>query len=131
MHDYVSVVLHALFLVSHHTKPKEYREELREIAGKGAKAKGGAGVADGNITLINQRHVGDDLPVNITHDNICMFCFVGKLQYCQREVVPLLVSLAVEFNSVVCFVFGNVLTLLVIVISRRWWYLAHSFYLKT
>ena len=24
----------------------------------------GGSIADGNITLINQRHVGDDLPVN-------------------------------------------------------------------
>ena len=42
---------------------KEYTEELRDITGgKGSKGKGQ--IADGNITLINQRSVGDDLPVN-------------------------------------------------------------------
>ena len=45
---------------------QEYTEELRDIvAGKSKKSvhASGGGVADGNITLINQRHVGDDLPV--------------------------------------------------------------------
>jgi len=44
---------------------EEYTEELRDIvAGKSKKSvhASGGGVADGNITLINQRHVGDDLP---------------------------------------------------------------------
>ena len=41
---------------------QEYTEEFREIAGK-SKKMGGSSVAEGNITLINQRHVGDDLPV--------------------------------------------------------------------
>ena len=41
---------------------QEYTEEFRDIAGKSKKSASG-GVADGNITLINQRHVGDDLPV--------------------------------------------------------------------
>lgn len=40
---------------------EEYTEELRDIVGKSKKSASG-GVADGNITLINQRHVGDDLP---------------------------------------------------------------------
>merc|ERR1719418_374913 len=40
---------------------EEYTEELRDITGgKGGKGKGQ--IADGNITLINQRSVGDDLP---------------------------------------------------------------------
>jgi hypothetical protein len=41
---------------------QDYTEEFREIAGKGKKLAGGT-IADGTITLINQRHVGDDLPV--------------------------------------------------------------------
>jgi len=41
---------------------EEYTEELRDIVGKSKKSASGGGVADGNITLINQRHVGDDLP---------------------------------------------------------------------
>jgi len=40
---------------------EEYTEEFRDIAGKSKKMTGGS-IADGNITLINQRHVGDDLP---------------------------------------------------------------------
>jgi len=40
---------------------EEYTEEFRDIAGKSKKITGGS-VAEGNITLINQRHVGDDLP---------------------------------------------------------------------
>jgi hypothetical protein len=40
---------------------EEYTEEFREIATKSKKITSGT-VADGNITLINQRHVGDDLP---------------------------------------------------------------------
>ena len=43
---------------------QEYTEEFREIAGKGKKLASGT-IADGSITLINQRHVGDDLPVTI------------------------------------------------------------------
>ncbi|TRY73572.1 hypothetical protein TCAL_01593 [Tigriopus californicus] len=39
---------------------EEYMEEFRDIA-KGTIHKKG-GIADGSITLINQRHVGDDLP---------------------------------------------------------------------
>ena len=41
---------------------QEYTEEFREITGKSKKSAGGT-IADGSITLINQRHVGDDLPV--------------------------------------------------------------------
>lgn len=41
---------------------EDYTEEFREIAGAKTKKGGGSGVADGNITLINQRSVGDDLP---------------------------------------------------------------------
>ena len=40
---------------------QEYTEEFREIAPRSKKNLGG--VADGNITLINQRSVCDDLPV--------------------------------------------------------------------
>ena len=51
----------------HSARMKEYTEELRDITGgKGGKGKGQSGVADGNITLINQRSVGDDLPVNMS-----------------------------------------------------------------
>merc|ERR1719305_119827 len=39
---------------------EEYTEEFREIAPRSKKNLGG--VADGNITLINQRSVCDDLP---------------------------------------------------------------------
>lgn len=45
--------------------PQEYTEEFREIAGKGSKKATGQ-IADGTITLLNQRSVGDDLPVTIT-----------------------------------------------------------------
>ena len=41
---------------------QEYTEEFREIAPRSKKNLGGT-VADGNITLINQRSVCDDLPV--------------------------------------------------------------------
>jgi hypothetical protein len=40
---------------------EEYTEEFRDIAGKSTKKLGGP-VTDQGITLINQRHVGDDLP---------------------------------------------------------------------
>ena len=42
---------------------QEYQEEFRDISGKSTKKLTGGSIADGNITLINQRHVGDDLPV--------------------------------------------------------------------
>ena len=42
---------------------QEYTEEFREIAPRNKKYQ--AGVADGNITLINQRSVCDDLPVRL------------------------------------------------------------------
>lgn len=42
---------------------QEYTEEFRDISGKSSKKLTGGSIADGNITLINQRHVGDDLPV--------------------------------------------------------------------
>merc|ERR1712045_452177 len=41
---------------------EEYTEEFRDISGKSTKKLTGGPIADGNITLINQRHVGDDLP---------------------------------------------------------------------
>jgi len=41
---------------------EEYTEEFRDISGKSTKKLTGGSIADGNITLINQRHVGDDLP---------------------------------------------------------------------
>lgn len=41
---------------------EEYQEEFRDISGKSTKKLTGGSIADGNITLINQRHVGDDLP---------------------------------------------------------------------
>merc|ERR1712156_785642 len=41
---------------------EEYTEEFRDISGKSTKKLTGGNIADGNITLINQRHVGDDLP---------------------------------------------------------------------
>jgi len=42
---------------------EEYTEELRDITGgKGGKGSKATQIADGNITLINQRSVGDDLP---------------------------------------------------------------------
>ena len=44
---------------------QEYTEEFREIAPRSKKNLGG--VADGNITLINQRSVCDDLPVCNTY----------------------------------------------------------------
>ena len=40
---------------------QEYTEEFRDIARKSKKL--GGPVTDQGITLINQRHVGDDLPV--------------------------------------------------------------------
>ena len=46
---------------------QEYTEEFREIAPRSKKNLGG--VADGNITLINQRSVCDDLPVCTTTSN--------------------------------------------------------------
>jgi len=45
---------------------QEYTEEFRDISGKSSKKMTGGSVAEGNITLINQRHVGDDLPVMTT-----------------------------------------------------------------
>ena len=50
---------------------QEYTEELRDIVGKSKKSASGGGVADGNITLINQRHVGDDLPVILKKISKC------------------------------------------------------------
>jgi len=41
---------------------EEYTEEFRDISGKSSKKVTSGTIADGNITLINQRHVGDDLP---------------------------------------------------------------------
>ncbi len=55
---YLGLTFFVLTLLS-----QEYREEFREITGKGAKKTASGGVTEG-ITLINQRHVGDDLPVN-------------------------------------------------------------------
>ncbi len=58
------ICVHTSFPHFKKLKSQEYREEFREIAGKAVKTKGGgSGVAEANITLINQRHVGDDLPV--------------------------------------------------------------------
>ena len=56
---------------------QEYTEEFREIAGKGKKIASGT-IADGSITLINQRHVGDDLPVNC----VCLPFFICLLFSC-------------------------------------------------
>ena len=50
---------------------QEYTEEFREIAPRNKKYQ--AGVADGNITLINQRSVCDDLPVRLDLFLILLF----------------------------------------------------------
>ena len=50
--------------------PQEYSEEFRDIAA--AKSKKGL-IADGNITLINQRTVSDDLPVRSPLPG-CLIC---------------------------------------------------------
>ena len=64
---------------------QEYTEELRDIvAGKSKKSvhASGGGVADGNITLINQRHVGDDLPVILKiQDEWTKFYFKRRFWY--------------------------------------------------
>ena len=52
-----------LFALSIFENFQEYTEEFRDISGKSTKKLTGGNIADGNITLINQRHVGDDLPV--------------------------------------------------------------------
>ena len=49
------------FALFFHIFIQEYTEEFRDIAGKSKKL--GGPVTDQGITLINQRHVGDDLPV--------------------------------------------------------------------
>ena len=53
--------LHFVFVAYPVWWVQEYTEEFREIAPRSKKNLGG--VADGNITLINQRSVCDDLPV--------------------------------------------------------------------
>ena len=45
---------------------QEYTEEFREIAGGKAKSRQKDGnIADGNITLVNQRSINNDLPVRV------------------------------------------------------------------
>ncbi len=43
---------------------QEYAEEFREIAGKSKRFASTSG-GEGTITLLTQRHVGEDLPVRI------------------------------------------------------------------
>jgi len=63
---------------------QEYTEEFREIAGKSKKLAGGT-IADGTITLINQRHVGDDLPVILFY----FFIFISFIIIFSTLVVKL------------------------------------------
>ena len=45
---------------------QEYTEEFREIAGGKSKSRQKDGnLTDGNITLVNQRSINDDLPVRV------------------------------------------------------------------
>ena len=60
-------------LIVHVLCHQDYAEEFREIAG--GKSKKSASSTIEGITLINQRHVGDDLPVNVYFFILLFFFF--------------------------------------------------------
>ena len=77
------------FALFFHIPIQEYTEEFRDIAGKSKKL--GGPVTDQGITLINQRHVGDDLPVILFyfffHYCNSSFCFLLLQKSREKEHV--------------------------------------------
>ena len=82
--------LHAFYvLLIFYIFIQEYTEEFRDIAGKSTKKLGGP-VTDQGITLINQRHVGDDLPVILFYFFLYFnssFCFLLLQKSREKEHV--------------------------------------------
>lgn len=70
---------------------QEYSEEFRDISGKGKRS---GQIPEGAITLLNQRTVGDDLPV-IDQSPLCSLMLNSPSGH--------LLHITLSFNHLYCF----------------------------